>query len=262
MGIAVGIISSRALSVFGYPYGFAVPFGLAVILLIAATYSGKHVRELPELAQESTESSVSPLVSLKKICRMREFKLLAPPNILRGLGDGASFFVMAVGMRKLGIGVEYAGYTTALIFLGLIAGTSFLGVTVDRYGAGSVLLIAEIFIAAALMGLVRTHSPLIYLAFFLLLQTFANVEAYTVPLAHYAIVPASVIGAFFGVRLMILFITTAVTTQIAGLLLQHKEYFIHVFAVCAVLKIVTGMLFWYAINKHKRDEHLYAAGTP
>jgi|GEM_PF-3151745 len=261
IGILCGLLSSKALKMLGYPHGFTFSFGMGVVLILLAAYAMKHVRELPELSHENPTAAVNPLSSLWTICKMREFKLLAPPNILRGLGDGASFFVMAVGMQKLHLGVEYAGYTTSLIFLGLILGTSILGFTVDRYGAGRVLFSSEVFVALGLMGIVLTHSPIFFLVFFLMLQVSSNVEAYTIPLAHYAIVPASVIGAFFGVRLMILYLTAAITTQISGILLKRVDYFVYVFAVCAVLKLITGVLYWYAFNKGRKDADLEAANA-
>lgn len=242
VGIILGLANSWVLGKLGYPYGFTVAFVLGVVLLGAAAWAVKHVKEVPELCCEEEESA-SPwdqwrLTAKQRLtCRigavlkamfgpigsvlkMREFRLLAPPNVLRGLGDGAAAFAMAVGLRQLNLGVEYAGYTTSLIYLGGLLGTGLIGMTVDRHGSGLVLFVADTAIAFALMGLVLAGGPLVFLAFFLMIQVTNTIEGYTVPLAHYAIVPTPFIGAFSATRLMILYGVAMVSTPAVGFLLD------------------------------------------
>jgi hypothetical protein len=221
VGILLGLANSWVLGRMGYPYGFTVAFVLGVVLLVAAAWAVKHVKEVPHLCCDEPELSVSPLTSIWKVIRMREFRLLAPPNILRGLGDGAGAFVMAVGLRQSNLGVEYAGYTTSLIYAGGLLGTGLIGMTVDRYGSGKVLFAADTAIAFALLGVVLAGGPLVFLVFFLLVQVTNTIEGYTVPLAHYAIVPTPFIGAFSGARLMILYGVAMVSVPAVGFLLDY-----------------------------------------
>lgn len=221
VGMAFGVFASWILKKLGFPHGFGVAFSVAAVLMLAAAWANKHVREVPELCCEETQRSISPLSAIWGILCMREFKLLAPPNIFRGLGDGATFFAMAVGLRQLNLGVEFAGYTTSLIYFGGLIGTAMVGGTVDKWGSGKVLLIADIITAIAMVGLVLSGTPLIFLAFFLLLQSAYTTESYTVPLAHLAIVPTAVIGAFTGARLMLLYGVNALSIFAVGLLLDR-----------------------------------------
>ncbi len=221
IGIGCAAFATYSLKLLDFPHGFTVAFGVGVILLLAAAWANSHVREVPELCCEDRVASVSPLSAIWSIIRMREFKLLAPPNVLRGLGDGATFLAMAVGLQQLNLGVEYAGYTTMLIFIGLFLGTAYVGLTVDKFGSGIALLIADIIQAFAMVGLVLSGGPLVFLAFFLILQFAYTAESYTVPLAHLAIVPTPVIGAFSGARLMILYGATAISTPIVGNLMDR-----------------------------------------
>ncbi len=220
VGIVLSLVSSWFLREFGFPYGFTIAFALGVVLLLVAAWAVRHVQEVPHLCCEEPKSSVSPLASIWQVIRMREFRLLAPPNVLRGLGDGAAAFVMAVGLRQLNLGVEYAGYTMALVNVGQLLGTGMIGLTVDRYGSGRVLFAADTFIAFALMGVVLAGGPFVFLVFFLLVQLTNTIEGYTVPLAHYAIVPTPLIGAFSGVRLMLLYLVAAIATPAVGILLD------------------------------------------
>ncbi len=243
VGILLGLANSWVLGRLGYPYGFSVAFVLSVILLVAAAWAVKHVKEVPHLCIEEKEECASPWPSWRSegrrsivdsakaaslalfgpvltVVKLREFRLLAPPNILRGLGDGAAAFVMAVGLRQLNLGVEYAGYTTSLIYLGGLLGTGLIGMTVDRYGSGPVLFVADTAVAIALMGVVLAGGPIVFLAFFLMVQITNTIEGYTVPLAHYAIVPTQFIGAFSGARLMILYGVAAISMPTVGYLLD------------------------------------------
>jgi len=253
LGMACGLISSQALRYLGFPHGFAVAFAMSVGLLVIAAIVVRNIREIPELASAECQQSASPLSAVWRVIRTPEFILLAPPNILRGLSSGCSYFAMAIGMKQIGLGVEYAGYTTMLIFLGGILGTASIGFTVDRYGAGRVLLFANIGIAISLMGVVLAPSPLIFLIFFLTMYMSTTCDGITVPLAHYAIVPHQIIGAFSAVRLLILFGAGAMATATNGYLLELVKP-VYVFAGNATLNIITGILFLYAFNKgHKRQ---------
>ena len=250
-GIVVALISSQALRYLDYPLGFAVAFSMAVGLLAISALVAKNIQELPELACKESPAPISPLPAIFRVMRTREFLLLAPPNILRGFGVGAGIFAMSVGMKRLNLGVEYAGYTTALIYMGYIMGNTAIGFTVDRYGAGIVLAFSFTLLAISLVGLALSPGPLLFLMFFLLMYTASSWESGAIPLAHYAIVPTEMIGAFSGARLMLYSGTAAIAVPTAGYLLDFLSP-IYVFGGCAVLNFITGLLYWYAFNKgHK-----------
>jgi hypothetical protein len=115
------------------------------------------------------------------------------------------------------------------------------------------LLFANIGIAISLMGVVLAPSPLIFLIFFLTMYMSTTCDGVTVPLAHYAIVPPQIIGAFSAVRLLILFGTGAMATATNGYLLELVKP-VYVFAGNATLNIITGILFLYAFNKGHKSQ--------
>lgn len=252
VGILLGVIAGNALKFLGYPHGFTVAFILAVILLAMAAGAMLRVKELPELMCEERNGSASPFSTVMEIIKMREFRLLLPPNIIRGLGDGAGYFAMAMGLKRLSLPVEYAGWTTSMTYLAGLLGVASIGFTVDRFGPGRVLFWSDALIAVALVGLVLTPFPLIFLFFFWLMMFGGAIEGTTVPLAHFYIVPPKMMGAFMGTRLILLAGTSAIVTPIAGYLLDRINP-VPIFVTCAFLKLTTGFLYWYAFNKGRKE---------
>lgn len=251
LGLGCGYISSNALLYLGYPYGFTVAFVMAAGLLLVAGIIVRNIKEIPELSTGEISNSISPIKAFKSVVGTREFKLLLLPNSMRGLGGGAGFFAMAVGMKQLGLGVEFAGYTTMLIFLGGMFGTAIIGFTVDRYGAGKVLLFSNLCMAVSLMGIVLSSSAWIFLIFFFTMYISFACEGATIPLAHYAIVPQQIIGAFSAVRLLLFNATWGLAIAVNGYLLNIFGSVL-VFSISAFIYAVTGILWLYAFNKgHK-----------
>jgi MFS family permease len=251
LGLVCGYISSNALLYLGYPHGFTVAFVMGAGLLIIAGIIVRNIKEIPELSTGKNSNSISPIKAFKSVVKTREFKLLLLPNTMRGMGAGAGYFAMAIGMKQLGLGVEFAGYTTMLIFLGGMAGTAAIGFTVDRYGAGKVLLFSNLCTAVSLMGVVLAPSAWIFLIFFFTMNISFACEGATIPLAHNAIVPQQIIGAFSAVRLLLLNGVWAIAIAVNGYLLDIFGSVL-VFSISAFIYAGTGILWLYAFNKgHK-----------
>jgi MFS family permease len=251
MGMACGLIASQALRVYGYPHGFTVSFAMSVVLLIIAAVVVRNVKIIPELSCATAEQPVSPLSSILVVLKTREFRLLALPNILRGL-SGAGGFVMAVGMKQLGLGVEYAGYTTMLGFLGGLLGIGSVGFVVYRFGAGRVLVCSYIGIAISIMGLVLAPSPWVFLVFMTTMAMSSGCEGTTIPLVHFAVIPTQIIGAFSAVRLMLLYGTTALSVAVNGWLLTFMKP-VQVFSISATISVTTGILFYFGMNAAQKN---------
>lgn len=252
-GMLVGLLSAFALKWYGFPYGFAVAFLMAVTMIILSAVIIRGTKELPELKSKELPVHLSPLANLKKVVGMRQFRILMPANVLRGLGDGAGIFAMAVGMKRLGLSVEYAGYTTMLTYLGGLFATMLIGFTVDRFGGGKVILKVEIFLATGIMGMVLASNPIAFLAFFLLWQIMLTMEGLAVPLIHFEIVPVEVIGAFSGIRLLILTAMAGLSSFTVGYLLEFISPIL-IYTSCAGLKLTAGMLYWYGVKVIKNEQ--------
>lgn len=247
VGMGLGVAAALALRWLSFPLGFLVAFAIAMALLFVAAFCASRAKELAELRFQPAQGPLSPLHTLGRVVRMREFLLLAPPNILRGLGDGAVILALAVGMRRLNLPVEYGGWTTAINYAAIFLGTLTMGLAVERFGSGRVLFASSLTVAAGLLGVVLAPSPILFLLAFWMMSFGAQIEGYTVPLAHYDIVPAAAIGAFTGIRLMILAGVSAIASISVGYLLDRISP-LHVFIACATIKVLAGMLFWRAFR--------------
>lgn len=256
-GLFCGYISSNALLYLGYPHGFTVAFAISVSLLLVAAVVVRNVKEIPDLVTSKRPDSISPIKALKSVVGTREFKLLLAPNIMRGLCGGASNFALVIGMKQLGLGVEFAGYTTMLVFLGGIVGTASIGFIVDRYGPGRVLLLSNFCTAISIMGVVLAPSAWVFLFFFFTIFISFACEGVTVPLAHYAIVPSQIIGAFSAVRLMLLCGSGAIAVAVNGYLLDIFDPVL-VFSISAFINVATGILWLYAFNKGHKPKPVIA----
>jgi MFS family permease len=254
VGMGLGVAAALALRWLSFPLGFLMAFAVAMVLLFVAAFCASRAREVPELRCEPLEGSASPFSTFGRVIRMREFLLLAPPNILRGLGDGAVVLALAVGMRRLNLPVEYGGWTTAINYAAIFLGTLTMGFAVERFGSGRVLFAASLTVAAGLLGVVLAPSPILFLIAFWVMSFGAQIEGYTVPLAHYDIVPAAAIGAFTGVRLMILSGVSAIAAISVGYLLDRVSP-LHVFIACATIKVFAGMLFWRAFHIARKNDN-------
>lgn len=252
-GMLIGLLSAFALKWYGFPYGFAVAFSIAVVLVILSAIIIRGTKELPDLQSKELPAQISPLQNLKKVVKMRQFKILMPANVLRGFGDGAGTFAMAVGMSRLGLSVEYAGYTTALTYLSGLFATMLIGFTVDRFGAGKVIPRVEILLVIGLMGMVLVSNPIAFLAFFLLWQVMLTMEGLAIPLVHFEIVPVEVIGAFSGIRLLILSAIAGISNLSVGYLLEFISPVL-IYALCGGMKLTAGVLYWYGVKVIKREQ--------
>ncbi len=258
IGILIGLVSAAALKKWGFPHGFMIAFAIASTLIITSSFVLRGIRELPDLKGTDVASQVPPLENLKKVVKMRQFKLLLPANVLRGLGDGAGVFAMAVGMKRLGLSSEYAGYTTSMVYLAGLIATLLIGFTVDRFGAGKVIPRVNSLLAIGLMGMVLVSNPILYLVSFLLWQTMLTMEGICVPLIHYEIVPVEVIGAFSGIRLLTLTAMIGLSGLVMGYLLESIPALV-VFGFCALLKIMAGLLYAYGVKIFNREQQSAAA---
>lgn len=251
LGLATGAVSTVALARLGYPNGFTVSFALGVGLLLLAAFFTRNIKEIPELCVGATPTPIWPFQAVKTVVGTKEFKLLVWPNVLRGLCCGAGGYAMVIGMNRFDLGVEYAGYTTLLASLGNIIGTAGIGFTVDRHGAGRVLLWSNLCMAMSLVGLALAPSLWMFLFAFFTMSVSLACEGTTVPLAHFAIVPQPILGAFSAVRLILFIGTIAISSMAIGYLLdQYSAAF--VLGGSAVLSVVTGFVWLCAFNKgHK-----------
>ena len=250
-GIFFSFIASVILKRFGMPYGFGICFATGILLLGICSILVYHLRELKDLETVQPKKRLSPFKSFAETVRMRQFRIMMPGNILRGMGDGCTAYIMLLAVKRMNLPAEYAGYAGMIASASIFVSYVIMAFTLDRFGVGLVLLIADTLLVVGLMGTAVTMNPLLFLACFLLLRVMANIEATAVPLVHYEVVPREVMGAFSSVRLFLLTITTNVAGTVVGFCLGLLSPVL-VFAGSAIMKLAAGAFFCYGVYSVKR----------
>lgn len=249
----VTLVAAKILQQMGFPPAFTVCFGAAVGLYIAAAMLLRRIKEMPELMTDRRTGSPSPLAALREVWDLRQFRILLVPFILRGIGDGAGFFVMAMGLKRLNLGDEYAGLAATTESWAELLGYVTIGLTVDRFGPGIVCFAGDLLIAGALASIILTKRPLVWLILYFVRSYGGIMEGAGVPLGCYFIIPREIMGAFSGARLMLLALTSAFAVPAAGYLLDHFDP-VPIFFAAALVKLVAGILYWWGFSQtYERD---------
>ncbi len=247
IGILGGIFSTFLLKTLPYPYNFACIFIIGLLLVTASAIFLSIIKELPDMQEKVIPKSVSPLANFKNVVKMKEFRILMPANILRGIGDGAGAFAVVVGMRQLGLSSEYLGMAATILAFGSLLATGITGFCADKFGAGKLLPFIIGILVCALMGMSFAAQPIVFFVCYLIWYVTYQMEANAIPLVHYDVVPAEVIGAFSGVRLLLLNLTAGISSLIVGIGLDYISVIL-VFAICAFLKLIAGALFYNSVR--------------
>jgi len=246
--IALGFASARILETMGFPRGFSLCFGAAVVFYIGAALIIRQLKEMPELSATATAASPSPIAALRELWHLRQFRVLLAPFILRGMVDGVLFFVMATGLRRLDLPIEYGGLAAMAQGAAAVLGSMSIALTVDRFGVGRVCFVAYILVGFGLIGLVLTNAPTVFLILYFLLTYAGTVEGAAIPLGCYFVVPPQKMASFSGARLGLGAITAAVMVPAAGYLLDIFNP-VPIFFVGAAVAVVTGAFYWYGFGQ-------------
>ena len=245
--IVTGVLSAIILKNAAYPTGYVLCFLGAAVMTVLRAASFYAQKELPALAVPGASRSALPFAAIVDVLKMKEFQRLAGPHVLRGLTIAIIGFAVPQGL-KLGIlPAEYPGYATSVNWAaGILAGIV-LGFIADRWGAGLSTLLGDLLYGAAMGVALFFHNPLLFLAFYFLLQLGRNVEDSAVPFGCTIIVPPELMGAFSAARLMVLTGSGAVGSLLFGYLFDHCNPLL-IFGIGAGLKLLNGVWFWYVFR--------------
>ena len=257
VGFGLGLLAPIALKHLVFPYGYACWTGAIIVFQLICAILMLHVTELPDLAEAKLPTKSSPLKNFANVVKLKEFQILMPANILRGFGDGAGGFIVAVAMKK-GLDSAAVGWATAILPLGAFCATGLVGFCADKFGAGKLLPIINTLLVVGLIGSLFCmkqnflSSSTYFVCCFFLWYMMQQMEGNAIPLVHYDVVPTEVIGAFTGVRLFCLNVTMGLSGMIVGFALDHAKAII-VFGVCGVLKIIAGLLYYTSVTTLKKS---------
>jgi len=253
--LGLSYLAARILDAAGSPRGFTLCFAIAVPLYLAGALSTARLVELPDLKAPRRKGSLSPWAAIRDIWALQEFRVLLGPYVLRGLAVGVLYFAWVVGAKRLDLPLSYAGYAaTANAVAGYVFGSIAVGLMVDRWGTGPTVFVGCTLAAVALVGLVFTQSPPVFLAFYALQAFGAAVMRSCVPLGTLAVAPPHLTGAFNGARLMLLGALGAASTLLVGWLLESVDPR-PVFVCGAALTFVMGIWHWHGFRseRHKAE---------
>ncbi len=248
-GIGIGLFVTWVAKMFDVRTALVIGASVSLFCMVVAGWITSRLRELPDLRDAPAASPVkrpSALEDLGKIFRMKEFIIMMPANLLRGLGNGVGAFIFWIALDRLELPPEYAGYLTLITTTAPFVGNWILWLTMDRFGAVVVIPVSCTLIAVSLMGTILTQSPAMFLFYNFVYQVMLPVEGTAIPLAHYEVVPKEVMGAFSTIRLGLLLITGSISTTLAGLLMRLFSART-IFAGSAAIKFLAGVLYCVGI---------------
>ncbi|MDP6439974.1 MAG: hypothetical protein QGH74_10095 [Candidatus Brocadiia bacterium] len=247
--LGLGLVTMKILRELESPLGFTVCFALAPVLYVGGAFVRLNLRELPELKRPGRSGSAFPWAAIWDVLRLREFRVLVAPNILRGTVAGVGYFAWVVAIKRLELPPAYAGLGAAAnAVAGTLLGNVAIGLFLDRRGPGPVLFAGGVLGAIAMVAMVLTPSPRVFLGFYGLFVFGMKLTGGGVPLGVFEIAPPEIIGAFNGARLMLTIAATAISISVAGQLLKTLGP-LPVFAAGAALSVVTGIWYWYAFRR-------------
>ncbi len=247
-GIGIGLAAAWILENIGFPRGFSLCFGAAVVFYIGAALVIRQLKEMPELSATVSTVSNSPIVAIRELWHLRQFRVLLAPFILRGIAGSVVFFVMATGLRRLNLPVEYGGLAATAQAIAGVMGNITIALTVDRFGAGKVCFVAHSLTGLGLIGIVLTNTPAVFLILCFLLAYTGTVEDVAIPLGCYFIVPHQKMASFTGARFGLFALTHAVMMPAAGYLLDTFDP-VPIFCGGAVVAVMTGAFYWYGFGQ-------------
>ena len=254
VGIGVGIFVTWVAKCFSIQKALLLGSAVSCVTLLIGSWLTRFYEELPDLAGAPViKKKGSFMKDLAKIVNMKEFKIMMPANVLRGLGDGVGAIIFWVALKRLELPPVYAGYVTIATVCAPFIGNLILGLTMDRFGAVIVIPASCAVIAACLMGTILTKSPLLFIIYLFVYWVARPVEASAIPLAHYVVVPNEVMGAFSTVRLGLLTITGSISAVLAQVLMRWFSP-VTIFAGSAAIKLMAGTLYCLGLillKKHK-----------
>ncbi len=251
IGFGLGLLAPIALKHLSFPYGYACWSCAIIVFQTTCGLLMLKVTELPDLAEAKLPPKISPFKNFANVVKLREFQVLMLANILRGFGDGAGGFIVAVAMKQ-GLDTTAVGWTTAILPVASFCATGIIGVCSDKFGAGKLLPIINTLLVIGLIGSLfcmkqtLLSTTTFFVTCYFLWYMMQQMEANAIPLVHYDVVPTEVIGAFTGVRLFCLNVTMGLSGMAVGFALDHTKAII-VFGVCGALKIIAGLLYYASV---------------
>lgn len=256
VAIVLSFVAAAVLKHWGYPYGYSICFLLGAGFGVMGAAAFGRQAELPDISVPATGRSAIPFVALVDMFRMKEFRILVYPHILRGLIMGIMVFVTPTQMTRLNLPNEYAGYMAAAGSASGLIGAVLLGLTFDRWGAGVVTLLGDIVASIACVALVVSPTPMSFLVLFFAYGVGDVLEARAIPLGAIEIVPPGIVAGFQSARLNVLYGSMALGSLIGGYLIDLYGAVI-IFVVAAALKLGMGLWFLqvFGIRKHGPGAH-------
>ena len=252
LGIGIGWLSANVLKNVSYPTGYAWCFMAAAVMITLRATAYSRNRELPELAVDGASRSAFPMTAIVDVLKLKEFQWLAGPHVVRGLAVSVLGLTLPTAIEKLGMPDYISGYAASTTTAATVLGGTAVGLLADRLGPAITTLLADVLYAAGMATVVMYPNPWLFLILYFVMQFGRNIEDNSVPLGCIQTVPTEHLGAFSAARLMVLNGSSAAGAALFGYLLKNYS-FTMVFALAAVMKLLTGVWFWYVFRLKRPD---------
>jgi hypothetical protein len=238
--------------------GFLAIFGLAFLLragvffaasgfVVTQKSGGGLQRSGPAALPELFSSLVSDL-------RDRRTLLLALIHILRGMSDGAVFFLVPAGLQYYALRDSDAGYVSLLLTTSCLAANAFIYRRFDRIGAHRSCRLALMLEIAALLLLLPLRSRLPFFLLYFCYSLGNLTLASALPLGVLHVTAPERIASVTALRMLALQLASALTTGLLGAFVIRWFSFV-ILAVC-LLKTAKALL----IRALFRERGGWAAG--
>jgi hypothetical protein len=184
------------------------------------------------------------------------------PQILRGATSIMAVFVVPFAVKHLATPPTFGAHMALMGQVGLVVGSLLVALWRDRFGSGLVVFLGDTMVGLGFGFLVVTHHWMAVLPVYALITIGNNIESSAVPLGTFTIIPVEIMGAFSGVRMTVLGVSSAIAAQVGGHLFDYVNPLV-VFAAVAALKLVNGLWFWWVFTAYRPAATANAgAGAP
>lgn len=134
LNIALGILVAWLIMQIPSPVNFAIIYVFGAGLMVMKGLSNNRLVELPDITVPGKSRSVSPFVAIIDLWKLKEFRMVAYPHVLRGALQATVVLIVPTYFKHFHMADQSAGYMTSIVAGATLAGAFLFGITNDRFG--------------------------------------------------------------------------------------------------------------------------------
>ena len=252
----LGIIASLIFAFFVARYEFFNVLAVALVISAIMIIGGSIVNESFEISKYHEEKEEKTLLNIFDLLKIREFKQLIFPNMLRGMINGVLTMSTTIGFTLGILNEKSAAYLVTAITAATVLSSLCYAFLAKRYLQNYTLL----FIGTVLMSLmVLFYVPngIFFIAVNFICYFGMCMVNYAVPLTVYEFVPYEISGVYHAWRLLLTTTGFIISTAVIGIVLEKNAVIIPFIKVnivlfmlfIAMILAITAGIIYYHLNK-------------